>query len=95
MSEWKHERSYQLKKNPNYWDKDTVKLEEINVNIVKETSTGVNLYDSDQADRVILSSEFVDKYKKNKPDEFKTKLDRVCISYALTRRMQRLKPKSS
>ena len=70
-----------------------MKLEEINVNIVKETSTGVNLYDSDQADRVILSSEFVDKYKKNKPDEFKTKLDRVCISYALTRRMQRLKPK--
>lgn len=64
MSEWKHERSYQLKKNPNYWDKDTVKLEEINVNIVKETSTGVNLYDSDQADRVILSSEFVDKYKR-------------------------------
>ena len=63
MSEWKHERSYQLKKNPNYWDKDTVKLE-INVNIVKETSTGVNLYDSDQADRVILSSEFVDKYKR-------------------------------
>lgn len=52
-----------------------MKLEEINVNIVKETSTGVNLYDSDQADRVILSSEFVDKYKKNKPDEFKTKLD--------------------
>ena len=48
-----------------------------------------------EADRVILSSEFVDKYKKNKPDEFKTKLDRVCISYALTRRMQRLKPKSS
>ncbi|PGA05831.1 peptide ABC transporter substrate-binding protein [Bacillus toyonensis] len=75
MSEWKHEQSYQLKKNPNYWDKDAVKLQEINVGIVKETSTGVNLYDSDQADRVILSSEFVDKYKKNKPDEFKTKLD--------------------
>ncbi len=46
-----------------------------------------------KADRVILSSEFVDKYKKNKPDEFKTKLDRVCISYALTRKMQRLKTK--
>ena len=28
-----------------------------------------------EADRVILTSEFVDKYKKNKPDEFKTKLD--------------------
>ena len=64
MSQWKHEQNYQLKKNPNYWDKDTVKLDEINVSIVKETSTGVNLYDSDQADRVILTSEFVDKYKR-------------------------------
>ncbi|SFI04747.1 MULTISPECIES: peptide ABC transporter substrate-binding protein [unclassified Bacillus (in: firmicutes)] len=73
MSEWKHERSYQLKKNPNYWDKDNVKLEEINVSVVKETSTGVNLYDSNEVDRVILSSEFVDKYKKS--DEFKLELD--------------------
>ncbi|MEH6852401.1 peptide ABC transporter substrate-binding protein [Bacillus pseudomycoides] len=73
MSEWKHERSYQLKKNPNYWDKDNVKLEEINVSVVKETSTAVNLYDSNQVDRVILSSEFVDKYKKS--DEFKSELD--------------------
>ena len=39
MSQWKHEQNYQLKKNPNYWDKDTVKLDEINVSIVKETST--------------------------------------------------------
>ena len=72
-----------------------MKLEEINVNIVKETSTGVNLYDSDQADRVILSSEFVDKYKKNKPDEFKTKLDPRMYFLRFNQKMQRLKPKSS
>ncbi|KOS28211.1 peptide ABC transporter substrate-binding protein [Bacillus anthracis] len=75
LSEWKHEQSFQLKKNPNYWDKKTVKLEEINFNVVKDTSTAVNLYETGQVDRVILTSEFVDKYKKNKPDEFKANLD--------------------
>ncbi len=39
MSQWKHEQNYQLKKNP-YWDKDTVKLDEINVSIVKGNKHG-------------------------------------------------------
>ncbi|OQP20050.1 peptide ABC transporter substrate-binding protein [Geobacillus zalihae] len=66
LSEWKHEQGWTYAKNPNYWDKDTVKLEKINVKVVKETATMVNLYDTKKADRVILSAEFVDKYKKDK-----------------------------
>ncbi|WP_028400008.1 peptide ABC transporter substrate-binding protein [Ectobacillus panaciterrae] len=73
MSDWKHEQGWQLKKNPNYWDKDTVKLEEINTSVVKETSTAVNLYESGQVDRVFLSAELVDKYRNNA--DFKTRLD--------------------
>ena len=52
LDNWKHEQSFQLKKNPNYWDAKTVKLEEINFNVVKDKSTEVNLYDSGQIDRV-------------------------------------------
>ncbi|WP_409294739.1 peptide ABC transporter substrate-binding protein [Peribacillus sp. SCS-26] len=63
LSDWKHEQSFQLKKNASYWDKDTVKLETINFNIVKDTATGVNLYETKKADRVGLNAEFVDKYK--------------------------------
>ena len=63
LENWKHEQSFQLKKNPNYWDAKTVKLEEINFNVVKDKSTEVNLYDSGQIDRVALTAEFVDKYK--------------------------------
>ncbi|MGH0680305.1 ABC transporter substrate-binding protein [Bacillus luti] len=63
LDNWKHEQSFQLKKNPNYWDAKTVKLEEINFNVVKDKSTEVNLYDSGQIDRVALTAEFVDKYK--------------------------------
>ncbi len=65
LSDWKHEQSFKFKKNPTYWDKDTVKLEEINFNVVKEKSTEVNLFESKQLDRIKLTSDFVDKYKKD------------------------------
>ncbi|MDP5273341.1 peptide ABC transporter substrate-binding protein [Chengkuizengella axinellae] len=63
MTEWKHEEGWVLKKNPNYWDKDVVKLEEINIKVVKDVATGVNLYDTGKVDRAGLTSEFVDKYR--------------------------------
>ncbi|MEH6978343.1 peptide ABC transporter substrate-binding protein, partial [Bacillus pseudomycoides] len=63
LSDWKHERSFQIKKNPSYWDNKEVKLEEVNFNIVKDMATAINLYDTKAIDRVILRSEFVDKYK--------------------------------
>ena len=73
LSEWKHEQGWTYKKNPNYWDKDNVKLETINVKIVKDTATAVNLYDTKKVDRVGLTAEFVDKYKNDK--NFHTELD--------------------
>ncbi|PED03268.1 ABC transporter substrate-binding protein, partial [Bacillus pseudomycoides] len=62
ISEWKHEQGWKLKKNDNYWDKKTVKLEEINYSVVKDVATKVNLYDTDAIDFTLLSGEFVDKY---------------------------------
>ncbi|MEC2870095.1 peptide ABC transporter substrate-binding protein [Bacillus bombysepticus] len=67
LGNWKHEQGFQLKKNSNYWDAKTVKLDEINFDIVKDKSTEINLYESGQLDRVGLTGEFVDKYRKN-PD---------------------------
>ncbi|HDR4874832.1 TPA: peptide ABC transporter substrate-binding protein [Bacillus cereus] len=67
LDNWKHEQSFQLKKNSNYWDAKTVKLDEINFDIVKDKSTEINLYESGQLDRVGLTGEFVDKYRNN-PD---------------------------
>lgn len=63
LSEWKHEEGWQMKKNAQYWDQKEVKLEEINVNVVKDIGTRVNLYESGQIDRALIGSEFVDKYK--------------------------------
>ncbi|PFU67962.1 peptide ABC transporter substrate-binding protein [Bacillus thuringiensis] len=71
MSDWKHEQSFQFKKNPSYWDNKTVEIEEINFNIVKNTSTDVNLYETNSIDRAALTSEFVDKFRQS--SEFHTR----------------------
>ncbi|WP_077623060.1 peptide ABC transporter substrate-binding protein [Sediminibacillus massiliensis] len=51
-----------LVKNEDYWDAETVQLEEINVSVVKETSTAVNLYETGEVDRAGLTAEFVEQY---------------------------------
>ena len=62
--------SWKYIKNDAYWDKDSVKLEEINTQIVKEVGTGINLYESGQLDSIKLSGNFVPQYKNN--EDFKT-----------------------
>lgn len=63
LSEWKHDQSWQYKKNPDYWDAEAVKLEEVNVFVVKEASTELNLYETKELDRVELSASSVDQYQ--------------------------------
>ena len=73
MSDWTHEQGYTLKKNSEYWDEETVKLEKINVKMIKDTATAVNLYKTDKVDRIILDSENVEQFKDS--DEFHTYID--------------------
>lgn len=62
MEEWNTGDSMKYVKNEDYWDADTVQLEEINVQVVKEPSTGTNLYETGELDRTGLTAEFVDEY---------------------------------
>jgi oligopeptide transport system substrate-binding protein len=74
LSDWKHDEGWTYTKNPTYWDAETVMLDAINVKIVKEVATGLNLYKTGEVDRAGLSSEHVDTYK-NDPEyaeQFKT-----------------------
>ncbi|CEG22259.1 Dipeptide-binding protein DppE precursor [Planococcus massiliensis] len=59
--------TWSMEKNPEYWDAETVKLETINVDVVKETSTAINLYTSGEKDRTGLSGEFAMQYAED-PD---------------------------
>ncbi|QAS51625.1 peptide ABC transporter substrate-binding protein [Halobacillus litoralis] len=63
MTEWNHGEGWTVEKNEDYWDAENVQLQQINVKVVKDTATGVNLYDTGEIDRVGLSSEFVDQYR--------------------------------
>ncbi|ALV23026.1 MULTISPECIES: peptide ABC transporter substrate-binding protein [Carnobacterium] len=51
--------SWVYQKNEDYWDADTVKLDTINFDVVKETSTALNLYETGSIDRMRLTGEYV------------------------------------
>lgn len=54
--------SWKLVKNDQYWDAETVKLTQINYDVVKETATAINLYETGEKDRVGLSGEYALQY---------------------------------
>jgi oligopeptide transport system substrate-binding protein len=63
LSSWKKEDQFSLTKNEKYWDAQNVKLQTINYKVVKDTGAAVALYESNEIDRVSLSSDSIDKYK--------------------------------
>lgn len=69
---------WSYKKNDNYWDKDAVKLSEIKVSVVKESSTALNLFKDGQADDVILSGELA---QQNENDPAYTSVKEARTSY--------------
>ncbi|MGM0218831.1 peptide ABC transporter substrate-binding protein [Enterococcus sp. AZ126] len=54
--------TWTLKKNPEYYDADKVKLEEVKVNTIKEENTGINLYQSNELDLTRISGQYVQQY---------------------------------
>lgn len=54
---------WELEKNPEYWDKDNVKLDKIDVNVVKEIATGANLFEDQQLDYTLLADTYVQQYQ--------------------------------
>lgn len=66
MSDWSA-GGWSFKKNNEYWDKETVRLEQINYKVIKDAATESNLFETGQADRAILSAELVDLYQEH-PD---------------------------
>src|SRR5699024_9845968 len=62
--------TWTYEKNDKYWDKDAVNVDKIEVNVVKNTQTAVDLYNNDQLDHVELTGDFVDRYASD--DEYHT-----------------------
>lgn len=65
LTDWTHEQGWNYEKNKDYWDAESVKLDKVNAYVVKDPTTGVNLYETNKVDRIELSSESVDQYKED------------------------------
>ncbi|PGL70303.1 peptide ABC transporter substrate-binding protein [Bacillus sp. AFS055030] len=66
VSKWEHEAGFTMEKNPQYYDKKNVHVNKIDVKIMKETTTAVNLYETGELDQAIIDSNVIDRYKGNK-----------------------------
>ncbi len=57
---------WKLVKNPEYWNKKNVKMDTINYQVVKDSSTALNLYNSKKLDVTTITGSQVAQYKNNK-----------------------------
>ena len=58
VEDWQQSQmDWRLKKNPTYWDHSTIPTEEIHFQVIKETSTALNLFEDDQLDVAIVTGE--------------------------------------
>ncbi|MET3576859.1 peptide ABC transporter substrate-binding protein [Bhargavaea ullalensis] len=88
LSSWDHDAKWVLKKNDQYWDQDTVQLDEVEVKVTKDTATEVNLYETDTVDVANLSSEFIDVYQDS--DEYNTSLKSEVYFMRINQRNEQL-----
>lgn len=65
LKEWKHSDHATLAKNPTYWNKDAIKLETVNVLMVKDQQTALNMYLSGKLDFVNIPSQSAESYIKS------------------------------
>lgn len=67
LESWNHQQQLVMVKNDKYWDAANVKLNKVTVNVVKEASTSLNMYETDQVDLTELKGDQYAMYK-DKPD---------------------------
>jgi oligopeptide transport system substrate-binding protein len=63
LTEFEATQGATVVKNKDYWDAANVAIQRVEMPIVKETDTGVNLYEDGELDEVEIDSEYVDEYR--------------------------------
>ncbi|QOV09324.1 peptide ABC transporter substrate-binding protein [Viridibacillus arvi] len=66
LSEWEHDVKFVFKKNDQYWDKDTVKLDKVDWAMVNDTNTEYQMYKSDELDVSSVPAELAEQLKNDK-----------------------------
>ncbi|GAA0363347.1 peptide ABC transporter substrate-binding protein [Bacillus horti] len=63
LTEWKHQESLTLEKNPNYWNSDAITLEKVEINIVPDDGTASGMFETGNIDLVLIGREYIEKYE--------------------------------
>ncbi|HCE11805.1 MAG TPA: peptide ABC transporter substrate-binding protein [Enterococcus sp.] len=67
VEDWQQSQmDWRLKKNPAYWNHSTIPTEEIHFQVIKETSTALNLFEDDQLDVAIVTGEIAKQMQNSK-----------------------------
>ena len=73
LKEWTVKSKAVFEKNPDYWNKDAVKIDKLVMTLVQDPKTAAVNFDSGYNDFAIINSSLVDKYKSSK--EYQTYSD--------------------
>ncbi|WP_372713714.1 peptide ABC transporter substrate-binding protein [Ilyobacter sp.] len=65
MVEWNRGYGFKLDKNADYYDAANIKIDGLDIRIIKDNQTAALKFDKNELDLVKLSAELVDKYKSN------------------------------
>lgn len=63
LKDWKHEQEITLEKNPNYWDKDNIKLDAVKILLVSDQNTALGMYESGELDFCDIPTALVEQYQ--------------------------------
>lgn len=84
IKEWVHDNKVVLEKNPNYWNKDNIKIDTLTALMVSDFEAATNLFENNEVDLTKISVEKMDVYK-DKPELIKNPNGRVYyFAYNLT-----------
>lgn len=50
LKSWRHYDTIVMEKNPHYWDKDNVKIEQVQLTLVEDESTELSMFENDELD---------------------------------------------
>lgn len=56
MNDWKHKESLSFEKNANYWNKDNIKIDQVNIKVVNDVGTRTNLLKTGKLDGSAIQS---------------------------------------
>ncbi len=66
LKSWSHSANLVLAKNENYWNKDAIKLDEIEIKLITDNEAALNAFNNKEIDLIRISSAQYEKYKDDK-----------------------------